>query len=111
MGTSKREHRLLPVAGLLFSATLWGVVWYPLRLLEQAGLAGVWTSLISYSAALAVFIPVFVREYRVLRATPDNLVALQYPAHRRRRSRHFARRPGPTRTCRSRPRSVSYPPQ
>lgn len=43
-----------PVAGLLLGATLWGVIWYPLRLLEQAGLAGLWTTLILYLAALAV---------------------------------------------------------
>ena len=29
MNTSKQDNRLLPVISLLFSATLWGVVWYP----------------------------------------------------------------------------------
>jgi len=62
MNASKHESRLLPVASLLFSATLWGVVWYPLRLLEQQGLSGVWTALVSYSAALAVMLWVFVRD-------------------------------------------------
>ena len=56
MNASKHESRLLPVASLLFSATLWGVVWYPLRLLEQQGLAGAWSALISYSAALVVML-------------------------------------------------------
>ena len=62
MNASKHESRLLPVASLLFSATLWGVVWYPLRLLEQQGLAGAWSALISYSAALVVMLWVFVRD-------------------------------------------------
>ncbi len=41
-----------PVLGLLFSATLWGVFWYPLRLLDMHGLNGLWTSVIAYGAAL-----------------------------------------------------------
>jgi drug/metabolite transporter (DMT)-like permease len=62
MYASKHQYRLLPIASLLFSATLWGVVWYPLRLLEQQGLGGVWSALVSYSAALVVMLWVFVRD-------------------------------------------------
>lgn len=62
MNASNPENRLLPVFSLLFTATLWGVVWYPLRLLEEQGLMGAWSALISYGAALGVFLWVFVRE-------------------------------------------------
>ena len=41
-----------PVLSLLFTATFWGIVWYPLRLLEQAGLSGSWQMLVSYGAAV-----------------------------------------------------------
>ena len=61
------ENRLLPVLSLLFTATLWGVVWYPLRLLEQQGLSGAWSALISYAAALSLFVWVFVRDFSDLR--------------------------------------------
>ena len=61
------ENRLLPVLSLLFTATLWGVVWYPLRLLEEQGLVGAWSALISYAAALSLFLWVFVREFGALR--------------------------------------------
>jgi drug/metabolite transporter (DMT)-like permease len=37
------------VLSLLLAATAWGVVWYPLRLLEEAGLAGLWSAFIAYS--------------------------------------------------------------
>ncbi len=40
-----------PVLSLLFAATFWGVVWYPLRWLEAAGLSGPWQLATSYSAA------------------------------------------------------------
>ena len=62
MNPAKPSHPLLPVAGLLFSATLWGIVWYPLRLLETGGLAGAWSALVSYSAALLALAWVFMRE-------------------------------------------------
>jgi drug/metabolite transporter (DMT)-like permease len=51
---SKHTNPVLPVLSLLLTAAMWGIVWYPLRLLEQNGLAGLWSSLISYGAALLV---------------------------------------------------------
>jgi drug/metabolite transporter (DMT)-like permease len=76
MNTAKRESRLLPVISLLFTATLWGVVWYPLRLLEQQGLAGVWSALLSYAAALSVLLWVFVRDWRALQRNFTGIVLL-----------------------------------
>ncbi len=67
MNTSNPENRLLPVLSLLFTATLWGVVWYPLRLLEEQGLVGTWSALVSYGAALGVFLWVFVRDFSALK--------------------------------------------
>ena len=51
------SHPLLPVFSLLLTASLWGLVWYPLRLLESQGLQGLWLSLSSYGAALVVGLP------------------------------------------------------
>jgi len=51
------SHPLLPVFSLLLTATLWGLVWYPLRLLETQGLQGLWLSLSSYGAALLIGLP------------------------------------------------------
>ena len=51
------SHPLLPVFSLLLTATMWGLVWYPLRLLETQGLQGLWLSLSSYGAALLIGIP------------------------------------------------------
>jgi len=66
MESSNQQSRLLPVISLLFSATLWGVVWYPLRLLEQQGLSGLWSALLSFGAATTVCLWVFIRERRLL---------------------------------------------
>lgn len=48
---SKSAHSSLPVLALLAGATLWGVVWYPMRLLEGAGLSGLWLTTYLYLAA------------------------------------------------------------
>lgn len=42
------------ILSLLFAASFWGVVWYPLRLLHEAGLNGVWQMLIAYVCAFAL---------------------------------------------------------
>ena len=76
MNTSKPDNRLLPVLSLLFTATLWGVVWYPLRLLEGQGLAGLWSALISYGAILCVFIWVLVRDRKSLAANSVPLLLM-----------------------------------
>ncbi len=43
-----------PVLSLLLGASLWGLIWYPMRLLEAAGLHGIWLALILYGSALLV---------------------------------------------------------
>ena len=67
MNTAKPPRRMLPVFSLLFTATLWGLVWYPLRLLEHQGLSGLWSVLISYGAALLVCSWILVRDRQMLR--------------------------------------------
>jgi len=46
------SHHALPILSLLYSASLWGVLWYPLRELDKAGLHGLWTTLVLFGAAL-----------------------------------------------------------
>ena len=53
----QRQGAWLPIISLLYSAAYWGIVWYPLRLLEAEGLSGLWQTLISYTAAFAVTLP------------------------------------------------------
>lgn len=48
---AKPGGAVLPVCALLLGATFWGVVWYPLRLLEMQGVDGLWGALIIYGTA------------------------------------------------------------
>lgn len=70
-------HRAWPTLGLLYGATFWGFVWYPTRLLEDAGMHGAWLTLVSYAVAFACFLP-FVRLPSSARGArpPDLLVLL-----------------------------------
>jgi drug/metabolite transporter (DMT)-like permease len=54
---SNSQTNSLAVFALLISATLWGVIWYPLRLIEGQGLDGLSTSLVMYLAAAIVGLP------------------------------------------------------
>jgi drug/metabolite transporter (DMT)-like permease len=59
----------LPVVSLLVGASLWGVVWYPYRLMGAAGLDGAWSSALTYGLALAVGTAIFFSHWRdVMRA-------------------------------------------
>ncbi|HED18963.1 MAG TPA: DMT family transporter [Gammaproteobacteria bacterium] len=51
---SRSNHQILPILSLLLAAVLWGLVWYPLRLLEAQGLSGLWLSLVGYGATLVI---------------------------------------------------------
>ena len=71
--SSNRVSAYLPVAALLVGATMWGIIWYPMRLLETHGLSGIWLTFILYTAALIVSLPraavtwrEFGREWRTL---------------------------------------------
>ena len=71
-----RPHHILPVLSLLLSATLWGLVWYPLRLLEAQGLQGLWLTLASYTAALALGLAWLWRGRHDWRAQPVVLLLM-----------------------------------
>ncbi len=66
----------LPVASLLVGASLWGVVWYPYRLLGAAGLDGAWASALTYGVALAVGTAAFLGHWRDVARAPWGCVAM-----------------------------------
>ncbi len=49
--STKNKSALLPIISCLLAATLWGVFWYPLRVLEAMGIPGLWAALIIYLSA------------------------------------------------------------
>ena len=79
MGT-KSTHSGLPILALLAGAAMWGVVWYPMRLLEHAGLSGVWLTLFLYLASAVVGVVLAWRHLRWIPRHPWVLLGLALSA-------------------------------
>jgi drug/metabolite transporter (DMT)-like permease len=60
----------LPTVALLAGASLWGIVWYPYRVLAQAGIDGLWATFFTYGLALVLGLAIFPRQARVLLRIP-----------------------------------------
>src|SRR5688500_254994 len=58
---SQSEQNALPVVALLVGAAIWGLLWYPYRLLERAGISGPAATVITYVIALLLGLFVFQR--------------------------------------------------
>jgi drug/metabolite transporter (DMT)-like permease len=66
----------LPTLGLLAGAALWGVVWYPYRVLAEGGLDGIWASLFTYGFAMLVGVAAFPRQALALGHAPPLAILL-----------------------------------
>jgi drug/metabolite transporter (DMT)-like permease len=58
------KTRVLAVCGLVTGALVWGLIWYPYRVLEQAGVGGAFATLVTYAVALGIGFVAFARELR-----------------------------------------------
>lgn len=77
---STRSRLSSPALAVCFGAILWGVVWYPMRLLEAAGLHGIWLTLILYATALVAIAPFALRALAPLAWAPGGLAVLALAA-------------------------------
>ena len=66
------------IFGLLFGAFCWGIIWYPYRLMAEAGVSGVASSFYTYCIATLLagtyFSKYLVRHWRALFKQPQNVV-------------------------------------
>ena len=76
MKHSSETQPIYPALCVFVGATLWGVVWYPMRLLEEGGLQGIWLTLILYGAALAASLPYTYRAFAQFLHAPVWLLVL-----------------------------------
>lgn len=80
MNTHHPIHNRLAVICLLFSSSMWGLIWYPLRLLNEAGMTAVWSSLVMYLAAGLVAIPALYKQHKSIPPFRSDLIALAVAA-------------------------------
>ncbi len=64
------------VFGLLFGACFWGVVWYPYRLMQEAGVSGIASSFYTYAIATIIASVLFAKHWRGLLTQPKSIVWL-----------------------------------
>lgn len=80
MNTQHTTHNRLAIAALLFSSSLWGIIWYPLRWLDEAGMSAVWSSLVMYLAAGVLVLPFLFKQAIFNESNRKDLVFLALAA-------------------------------
>ena len=71
-----KPQQLNAILSLLLAATLWGVFWYPLRLLEQHGLHGLWSTLLIYCGTLPTMLLLMRGHWGEFNRAPWMLLAI-----------------------------------
>lgn len=64
------------IFGLLFGAVCWGIIWYPYRLMNEAGISGVASSFYTYSLVFLIGAIVFARHWRGILHLPPSIIWL-----------------------------------
>ncbi len=75
MGSNRFNNRL-PVFSLLFAATMWGLFWWPLRLIEANGIDRLWITLVAYLVSLAVGLLLMRGRWHEITWAPGRLFAI-----------------------------------
>ncbi|MDH5190551.1 MAG: DMT family transporter [Gammaproteobacteria bacterium] len=73
---SNTKSTILPALALIYTATLWGVFWYPLRLLEGVGLQGMWSTFLIYGSTLPIALIFLKKNWQDLYRRPYTLVLI-----------------------------------
>lgn len=80
MKHSSDSQPIYPAMSVFVGAILWGVVWYPMRLLEESGLQGIWLTLILYGTAMMASLPYTYRGFAQFLVAPVWLPVLTLAA-------------------------------
>lgn len=81
---NSNNKNILAIFGLLFGATCWGFIWYPYRILSDAGISGVASSFYTYTIACVIaglyFARYFLSHWRSVFAQPISIIWLSIVA-------------------------------
>lgn len=77
---TQSQQFYLAIACVLFSATMWGMIWYPMRLFDAGGLTVLWATLIMYLMAFIWSLPAFWKARRLDSHVPVELMGLAVAA-------------------------------
>lgn len=77
---SQPSSHFFAVTSLLYSAFIWGLIWYPYRLLAEQGVNGIQAGLITYGLALVIAMLLSLRCWRTLLTMPRGMLPLALTA-------------------------------
>lgn len=74
--SNNNKQNFFAVFGLLFGAVCWGIIWYPYRLMAEAGFSGVVSSFYTYSIAVLMGALILANRWRGVFALPKSSLGL-----------------------------------
>lgn len=74
--SNSNNKNFFAVFGLLFGAFCWGIIWYPYRLLSEAGISGVASSFYTYAITIVIASVFFAKYWRDVAKLPVSIVWL-----------------------------------
>jgi len=75
MGNSSKQN-YLAIFGLLFGAMCWGIIWYPYRIMNDAGVSGITSSFYTYMIAIILGATLFAKHWRSAFILPKSAIWL-----------------------------------
>jgi drug/metabolite transporter (DMT)-like permease len=66
----------IAIFGLLFGAVCWGIIWYPYRIMQDAGVSGVASSFYTYLIAVVIGCVIFARQWPYMLKQPKIILLL-----------------------------------
>lgn len=75
-----QNKNLFAVFGLLYGALCWGLIWYPYRLMNEAGISGVASSFYTYAICSLMGMGLFYRRFNRIPLLPKSVVWLALAA-------------------------------
>jgi drug/metabolite transporter (DMT)-like permease len=75
-GLNNSNNNNLAIFGLLFGAVCWGVIWYPYRIMAEAGVSGAASSFYTYSLGILFGCVLFAKHWRDFASLPKSAIWL-----------------------------------
>ncbi len=73
---NNKQQNFFALFGLLFGALCWGVIWYPYRLMNEAGVSGVASSFYTYAITIVMGGILFAKHWRGAFSQPKSIIWL-----------------------------------
>lgn len=78
--SNSNNKNFFAIFGLLFGALCWGIIWYPYRMMAEAGISGVASSFYTYSIAILFASILFAKHWRGIVHLPLSILWLSLVA-------------------------------